>query len=109
MISVTSKDRAVGIEQGITISMAGGLNSDEIERMRKEAEKNAEADNERQEEVRYRHKALEKLSDFEKGLKSNSSAINDATQKQITTLIAEVNHALESKESKKVIAEKMEP
>ena len=54
IITATSRDRAAGIEQGITINMAGGLSSDEIEKMRKEAELNAKADAERQELFKFK-------------------------------------------------------
>ena len=47
IVSVGAKDKATGKEQTITIQASGGLSDEDIEKMVKDAEDNAEADKER--------------------------------------------------------------
>ncbi|MDX5421142.1 MAG: molecular chaperone DnaK, partial [Hymenobacteraceae bacterium] len=51
ILHVTAKDKATGKEQKIRIEASSGLSEQEIERMRKEAEANAEADKKAKEEI----------------------------------------------------------
>jgi molecular chaperone DnaK len=57
IVNVAAKDKATGKEQTITISGAGGLNKDEVNRMVKEAEAQAADDARKREEVEARNKA----------------------------------------------------
>ncbi len=57
IVNVSAKDLGTGKEQNITIKSSTGLSDDEIERMVKEAEENAEADKKRKEEVELRNEA----------------------------------------------------
>ena len=51
IVNVSAKDLGTGKEQNITIKSSSGLSEDEVERMVREAEENAEADKKRKEEV----------------------------------------------------------
>ena len=44
ILNVTAKDKATGKEQNIKIEASSGLSEEEIEKMKKEAEANADAD-----------------------------------------------------------------
>ena len=57
IVNVSAKDMGTGKEQNITIQSSSGLSDEEVERMVKEAEENAEADKKRQEEVELRNEA----------------------------------------------------
>jgi len=57
IVSVMAKDKATGKEQTITISGAGGLGKNEVERMVKEAQASAADDARKREEVDARNKA----------------------------------------------------
>ena len=57
IVNVAAKDKATGKEQTITISGAGGLNKDEVNRMVKEAEAQAADDARKREQVEARNKA----------------------------------------------------
>ncbi|MDO8681525.1 MAG: molecular chaperone DnaK [Acidobacteriota bacterium] len=57
IVSVIAKDKATGKEQTITISGAGGLGKDEVDRMVKEAEASAADDARKREEIDARNKA----------------------------------------------------
>jgi molecular chaperone DnaK len=51
ILSVTAKDKATGKEQKIRIEASSGLSKEDIERMKQEAESNAEADQKRKDEI----------------------------------------------------------
>ena len=51
ILNVSAKDKATGKEQNIKIEASSGLSEDEIERMKQEAEANAEADKKVKEEA----------------------------------------------------------
>ena len=57
IVTVSAKDLGTGKEQDITIESSSGLSEEEIERMMKEAEENAEADAKRKEEADLRNEA----------------------------------------------------
>ena len=51
ILNVSAKDKATGKEQNIKIEASSGLSDEEIERMKKEAEANADADKQAKEQV----------------------------------------------------------
>ncbi|MFP3393871.1 Hsp70 family protein, partial [Brevibacillus sp. SIMBA_076] len=57
IVHVSAKDLGTNKEQSITIQSSSGIDEAEIERMVKEAEANAEADNQRKEEAELRNEA----------------------------------------------------
>jgi len=71
LVNVSAKDQATGKEQAIRIQASGGLSDDEIEKMVKDAETNAEADKKRRELVDAKntaealaHQATAQLGEF---------------------------------------------
>ena len=68
ILNVSAKDLGTGKEQKITITAAGGLSKDEIEKMRKDAELHAAEDAKRHEEVETRNKAESLAFQVEKTL-----------------------------------------
>ncbi|WP_096434589.1 molecular chaperone DnaK [Alteribacter populi] len=69
IVNVRAKDLGTNKEQSITITSSSGLSDDEIDRMVKEAEENAEADKKRREEVDLRNEADQLVFTTEKTLK----------------------------------------
>jgi molecular chaperone DnaK len=57
IVSVMATDKATGKEQKITITGASGLSKDEVNRLVKEAEANAQDDARQREEIEARNKA----------------------------------------------------
>jgi molecular chaperone DnaK len=57
ILTVSAKDKATGKEQKIVIQASSGLAKDEIDRMVREAELNAEEDRKRREEIEERNRA----------------------------------------------------
>ena len=69
ILKVTAQDKASGRSQNITIAASSGLNESEIERMRKEAEANAEVDRKRKESIEVKNQADNTVYTAEKMLR----------------------------------------
>lgn len=69
ILNVSAKDKNTGKQQNIRIEASSGLSKDEIERMKKEAEMNAEADKKAREEVEKLNQADSLIFQVEKQLK----------------------------------------
>ena len=69
IVNVRAKDLGTGKEQAITIKSSSGLSDEEIERMVKDAEANAEADKKRKEEVDLRNEVDQLIFTVDKTLK----------------------------------------
>ena len=80
ILHVSAKDKKTGKEQKITIKDSSGLSEDEIEKMKREAEENAETDKARQEEVEARNQADTAVYASEKFLKENGEKLSDDTK-----------------------------
>jgi molecular chaperone DnaK len=93
ILTVTAHDKATGKEQSIRITGSTGLTKDEIEKMKKEAEANAEEDKKTKELIETKNQAESLLYTCEKSLK-------DAGDKAPKELVEEVKGKME--ELKKV-------
>ena len=71
ILNVKAKDKASGKEQTITITASTNLSKEEIERMKKDAEANAEVDKKRRESIEVKNMADTMLYTTEKMLKEN--------------------------------------
>src|SRR5690625_4101885 len=69
IVNVSAKDLGTNKEQSITIKSPSGLSDEEVEKMVKEAEENAEADKKRREEVELRNEADQLIFTTDKTLK----------------------------------------
>jgi molecular chaperone DnaK len=79
ILSVTAKERSTGKQQSITITGASTLDQSEIERMVKEAEKNAEEDRKKREQIETKNLAESVYYQAEKmGLKDNAQELKNA-------------------------------
>ncbi|MDT2045410.1 molecular chaperone DnaK [Priestia flexa] len=96
IVNVRAKDLGTNKEQAITIKSSTGLSDDEIERMVKEAEDNADADKQRKEEVELRNEADQLVFTTEKTLKDLEGKVEEA----------EVAKANEAKDALKAAIEK---
>ena len=83
IVNVSAKDKATGKEQQIRIQASGGLSDEDIERMVKEAEENAEADKKKREMVDTRNQADSLINETEKNLKEHGDKVSEADKKKI--------------------------
>ena len=94
IVHVHAKDMATGKEQSMTVTGGSALGKDEIDRMVKEAEANAEADKKRREAVEMRNEADALAFRTEKLLDENSDKIPEDTKTPVTEAIATLKETL---------------
>ncbi|WP_226673180.1 molecular chaperone DnaK [Rossellomorea aquimaris] len=95
IVNVSAKDLGTGKEQNITIKSSTGLSDDEVERMVKEAEENADADKKRKEEVELRNEADQLVFQTEKTLKDLEGKVEEEEVKKAEDAKAELKEAIE--------------
>ncbi len=96
IVNVRAKDLGTNKEQAITIKSSTGLSDEEIDKMVREAEENAEADKKRKEEVELRNEADQLVFTTEKTLKDLEDKVD----------AADVAKANEAKDALKAAIEK---
>lgn len=77
ILNVLAQDKGTGREQSIRITNTGGLSSNEVERMRQEAEMYAEVDTRRKKLVELKNQADNLLFNYESTLKDNGTLIGE--------------------------------
>ena len=90
IVNVSAKDKTTGKEQQIRIQASGGLSEEDIERMVKEAEENAEVDKKKRETVDARNQADSLINETEKNLKEHSDKIPELDKNKINSDIEEL-------------------
>lgn len=98
ILHVTAKDKATGKEQKIRIEASSGLSDEEIEKMRKEAEANAEADKKAKEEIEKLNTADSMIFQTEKQLKEYGDKLSAGNKSNIENALAELKKAHEAKD-----------
>jgi len=83
IVNVSAKDKATGKEQQIRIQASGGLSDEDIERMVKEAEENAESDKLKRELVDARNQADSLVNETEKNIKEHGDKVDQADKVKI--------------------------
>ena len=116
ILNVTAKDLGTQKEQKITITAAGGLSKEEIEKMRKDAEAHAAEDEKRHAEVEERNKADGLAFQTEKALKdagdkipADKKAPVEAALKDLKDAIAKNAPVAELKAKQEALMKAMEP
>ena len=95
IVHVSAKDTGTGKEQHIQITSSSGLSEDEINRMVKDAEANADADKKKREAVDARNEADSLVYQTEKTLKEAGDKVNAADKEKIQSACADLKKALE--------------
>lgn len=95
IVNVSAKDKGTGKSQRITIQSNSGLSDEEIDRMVKDAEMNAEADKQAKEKVDTRNNADSLLFQSEKVLKEAGENVDAADKEAIEAAQAALKTALE--------------
>jgi molecular chaperone DnaK len=94
ILNVSAKDKGTGKEQRITITAAGGLSKEEIEKMRRDAEAHAAEDEKRHAEVEERNKADGLAFQVEKTLKDSGDKISADKKAPVEAALKELKDAL---------------
>ncbi|CAD2074033.1 chaperone protein DnaK [Jeotgalicoccus coquinae] len=106
IVNVTATDKGTGKEQKITIESSSNLTDDDIDRMVKEAEENADADKARKEEAELRNEADQLIFSADKAVEDLGDKVEDAEKEQIDSAKEELKTALEGTDLEDIKAKK---
>src|SRR5476651_603835 len=104
ILHVSAKDLGTGKDQKITIQGSSGLSKEEVEKMTKEAELNAEADRKRKEEVETKNQLDSTIYQLEKTLKDAGDKLPADKKSKIESAIADAKKELESNDADRMKA-----
>lgn len=106
IVNVTAKDQGTGKEQKITIESSSNLSDEDIDRMVKEAEENAEADKTRREEVDLRNEAEQLAFTTDKTIEDLGDKVEAEEKEKAEAAKEELNKALEGSDLEEIKAKK---
>lgn len=95
ILEVTAKDKATGKTQNITITASSGLSDEEVEKMRKEAERHAEEDKVNKERIESRNNADTLAYTADKTLRDLGDKVPEDIKTEVESKVAEVRAELE--------------
>ncbi len=98
ILNVTAKDKATGKQQNIKIEASSGLSDEEIDKMKKEAEANADKDKKAKEEIDKINQADSMIFQTEKQLKEYGEKLPADSKKSIEDALSELKKAHEAKD-----------
>ena len=99
IVNVSAKDLGTGKEQKITITASSGLSKEDVDRMMKEAEANAEQDKRAKEIVEQRNLADQAVYTAERLVQESGDKIGPDAKQAIESAVAEVKSALEGEDA----------
>ncbi|MCH2480062.1 MAG: molecular chaperone DnaK [Flavobacteriales bacterium] len=102
IIKVSALDKATNKSKDVRIEASSGLTEKEIEKMKKDAEANAEADKKAKDEVDKFNSADQMIFQTEKQLKEFGDKLSDDKKKPIESALEELKKAHESKDLEKI-------
>ena len=98
IINVSALDKGTNKVQSIKIEASSGLSKEEIERMKSEAEANAENDNKLREEAELINKADSVVFQSEKSIKDLEDKISETDKTELTELVSSLKESVEKRE-----------
>ena len=99
ILNVTAKDQGTGKDQKITISGSSSMDEAEVDRLRKEAEKYADQDKERKEQVQVRNELDSMVYQSEKQLGDLGEKAPEELKNKINDLLSDSKKVLENSDS----------
>ena len=102
IVTVGAKDKGTGKEQAITIQASGGLSDEDIEKMVKDAEENAEADAERRELIEATNQAEGLIHSTKKSLEEHGDKVDGSTVEAIELAIKALEDVMPSEDAGKI-------
>ena len=107
IVKVSAKDKATGKEHQIQIKASGGLSDEDIEKMVKDAEANADADKKKIEAIEARNNADSIITSTEKSLKEHGSKVPKDDKEKIEKSLEELKKVFKDEKTDiKVLKEK---
>jgi molecular chaperone DnaK len=98
ILSVSATDKATGKEQAITIKDSSGLSDEEVEKMIKDAEENAEKDKTQRELVDARNSAEAAIHTYQKDFDEVKDDLNEEERTKFETAVTELQESIKSED-----------
>ena len=108
IVHVSAKDLGTGKSQTITINDNNGLSEEEIERMVKEAEENAEADKKRKEEADLRNECDQLMFSAKKSIEDLGAEVTEDEKAQVEAASKKLEEALQGSDIEAIKTAKSE-
>ena len=105
IMNISAKDKSTGKENKITIKSDSGLTEEEIERMVRDAEANAEADKKARALIETRNSAEAQIDAVEKDLKEYGDKIKPEEKEEVENVIKAVQEAMKGDDADKITEE----
>jgi molecular chaperone DnaK len=102
IVTVKAKDKGTNREHAITIQASGGLSDEDIDKMIKDAEANAEADKDRRELVETKNQGESLLHSTQKSLKEHGDKVDPSTVEAIEFAMSPLEDALKGEDAGKI-------
>jgi len=102
IVHVNAKDLGTGKEQKIIVTGGSGLNKNDVEKMVKEAEKNAEHDKAKRESIEIKNNAETLVYSTEKLLEENKDKVDKETKEKIEKEINELKEVIKTDDTEKI-------
>ncbi|MCG9886726.1 MAG: molecular chaperone DnaK [Cyanobacteria bacterium] len=96
ILNVAATDKGTGKQQGIRITNTGGLSSEEVERMRQEAEAYADEDRQRQQLAAIKNLAENLFYSYESTIENNANLLDAASRSNLDECVTRLRQALAS-------------
>ena len=105
IMNISAKDKTTGKENKITIKSDSGLSKEEIEKMIREAEQNAEADKKARTLIDTRNSAEAQLHEVRKDLSEHGDKITPEQKAEIESVVKAVEEAAKGEDAEKITEE----
>ena len=105
IMHISAKDKATGKENKITIKSNSGLSDDEVQRMIREAEENADADKKARTLIETRNSAEAQVHEVKKDLEEFRSELTETEISEIESVITTVETAAKGDDAEKITEE----
>ena len=102
ILSVTAKDKGSGKEQSITITGASTLSEDEVNRMVKDAEANADSDQQKREAIDTKNQAESLIYQAEKQVEELGDKVSPEAKAKVELVLTELKEAVGSDDTQKI-------
>ena len=96
IVNVSAKDLGTGKEQQITITASTNLSKDEVDRMVRDAEAQAQADKEKREEAEVRNQASSLIYSTEKSLKEVGEKLDAGARGEVEAALSDLKRVSEN-------------
>ena len=105
IMHISAKDKNTGKENKITIKSNSGLSDDEVQRMIREAEENADADKKARTLIETRNSAEAQMHEVKKDLEEFRSELTETEIAELETVITAVEEAAKGDDAEKITEE----